>query len=82
MARKETSVQVLESRLSQNPQSLVFARVADGFRKNGEIQQAITMCTQGLANHPDYVTGRVILGRCYLEQEKLEGGRERICKSG
>jgi tetratricopeptide (TPR) repeat protein len=72
MARKETSVQVLESRLSQNPQSLVFARVADGFRKNGEIQQAITMCIQGLANHPDYVTGRVILGRCYLEQEKLK----------
>lgn len=81
MARKETSVQVLESRLSQNPQSLVFARVADGFRKNGEIQQAITMCTQGLANHPDYVTGRVILGRCYLEQEKLKEAVSEFAKA-
>jgi tetratricopeptide (TPR) repeat protein len=80
MSKQETSVQVFESKFSQNPESLVFSRLADGYRKNGEIQQAISVCSQGLAIHPDYVTGRVILGRCYLEQEKLKEAIEEFVK--
>ncbi|HMD68913.1 MAG TPA: tetratricopeptide repeat protein, partial [Chitinivibrionales bacterium] len=29
-------------------------------------------CMEGLTRHPDCLTGRVVLGRCYLEQEKLK----------
>jgi tetratricopeptide (TPR) repeat protein len=72
MPKTDTSAQYFETKLSQNPQSLVFSRLADCYRKNGEIQQAIGVCMEGLKSHPDYVTGRVILGRCYLEQEKLK----------
>lgn len=73
MARQAgVTVQDYQVKLEANPQSLVFSRLADGFRKKGEIQQAISICTQGLQLHPDYVTGRVILGRCFLEQEKLK----------
>jgi tetratricopeptide (TPR) repeat protein len=72
MPKTDTSTQYFETRLSQAPQSLVFSRLADCYRKNGEIQQAIGVCMEGLRNHPDYVTGRIILGRCYLEQEKLQ----------
>jgi len=73
MVRQEdVSLQFYQNKLSENAQSLVFSRLADCFRKKGEIQEAIGVCTQGLAVHPHYVTGRVILGRCYLEQEKLK----------
>lgn len=73
MARQEeVSVQFYQEKLEANSQSLVFSRLADCYRKKGEIQQAIGVCMQGLQIHPQYVTGRVILGRCYLEQEKLE----------
>jgi tetratricopeptide (TPR) repeat protein len=73
MARQaEVSVQFYQEKLEANSQSLVFSRLADCFRKKGEIQQAIGVCMQGLQIHPDYVTGRIILGRCYLEQEKLK----------
>jgi tetratricopeptide (TPR) repeat protein len=73
MARhEEVSVRNCEDKLNANPQSLVFSRLADGYRKQGEIQKAVDVCMQGLQFHPDYVTGRVILGRCYLEQEKLD----------
>ena len=73
MARQEeVSVQFYQKKLEANSQSLVFSRLADCYRKKGEIQQAIGVCMQGLQIHPDYVTGRVILGRCYLEQEKLK----------
>lgn len=69
---EEHSVQFYQEKLEANSQSLVFSRLADCHRKKGEIQQAIGVCMQGLKIHPDYVTGRVILGRCYLEQEKLK----------
>ena len=72
MSRHETSVKFLESRLNENPQSLVFSRLADGIRESGHIQQAISVCMDGLARHPDCLTGRVVLGRCYLEQENLK----------
>jgi tetratricopeptide (TPR) repeat protein len=62
--------------LKKNPQSLVFTRLADGYRKRGDIQQAIDVCSRGLANHPDSATGHIILGRCYLEQEKLKEALE------
>ena len=72
MAKQDVSFQYLENKLSRNPRSLVFSRLADCYRKKGEIQQAIGVCKQGLKIHPDYVTARVLLGRCYLEQEKLK----------
>jgi tetratricopeptide (TPR) repeat protein len=72
MPKTDTSTQYFETRLIQDPQSLVFPRLADIHRKNGEFQQAIGVCMEGLKNHPDNVTGRVVLGRCYYEQEKLQ----------
>ena len=72
MPKTDTSTQYFETRLNQAPQSLVFSRLADCYRKNGEFQQAIGVCMEGLRNHPDCVTGRVILGRCYLAHQ---GGR-------
>jgi pilus assembly protein FimV len=72
MLKFETSVKVLESRLSENPRSLVFSRLADRFRESGDIQQAVSVCMQGLAHHPDCLTARMVLGKCYLAQEKLK----------
>ncbi|HUI93254.1 MAG TPA: tetratricopeptide repeat protein [Chitinivibrionales bacterium] len=70
MPKSDASIKTLESKLSQSPSSLVFSRLADRYRKNGEFEQAISVCEEGLKSHPDSVTARVILGRCYLEQEK------------
>jgi tetratricopeptide (TPR) repeat protein len=72
IALKEISKKECEDKLARNPESFVFSRLADCYRKRGDIQRAIEVCTQGLASHPDSITGRVILGRCYLEQEKYK----------
>ena len=69
---KEVTTQECEQRLAYNPQSFIFSRLADCYRKRGDIQRAIDVCSQGLASHPDSITGHVILGRCYLEQEKYQ----------
>ncbi|MBN1578969.1 MAG: tetratricopeptide repeat protein [Chitinispirillaceae bacterium] len=56
--------------LKNRPDSLLFARLADAYRKEGNIGQAIDLCVNGLNNYPYYSTGRILLGRCYLEQQK------------
>lgn len=60
----------LESILESRPDSLLFARLADAYRQKGDIAQAIELCTKGLNRYPHYTTGRILLGRCYLEQQK------------
>jgi hypothetical protein len=62
----------LKERLQARPDSLAFSRLADLYRKSGNIAQAIDLCVNGVEKHPEYVTGRIILGRCYLEQENLD----------
>ncbi len=68
---KEITIEALEEKYRSNPDSLVFSRLADSYRKNGDLQKAIDVCNEGLQVHPDYSTGRIILGRCYLETENF-----------
>ncbi|MBN1127611.1 MAG: tetratricopeptide repeat protein [Chitinispirillaceae bacterium] len=63
---------LLRQRLQSKPDSLAFSRLADLYRKSGNIAQAIDLCSRGVQRHPEYVTGHIILGRCYLEQENLD----------
>jgi hypothetical protein len=69
---KQNTVRALEAKLAANPGSIAFVRLADSHRKRGDIGQAMTVCAEGLKQHPHSITGRLILGRCYLEQEKLQ----------
>ena len=78
--QKDASVQQWESRIKGNPRSLVFSRLADSYRKRGDIDQAIDVCSAGLENHPTSLTGRIILGRCFLEQEKVKEALEEFIK--
>ena len=77
---QKTAVDVFENRLADNPQLRIFARLADAYRKNGDIQKAVDLCVQGLQYHPMYVTGRIILGRCYLEQENYSSAINEFIK--
>ncbi len=76
----DMSVGRLEDKLKIKPNSLVFSRLADSYRKSGDVQQAISISVHGLESHPDYVTGRIILGRCYLEQENFNDAIKEFTK--
>jgi tetratricopeptide (TPR) repeat protein len=71
-SRTVAKIDILSEKYRSNPNSLIFAQFADEYRKEGDISKAIEICLNGLESHPDYVTGRVILGRCYLEQNNTE----------
>lgn len=60
------------ARLEKDPASRVFAQLADAYRKEGLLEEAIQICRDGLVVHPTYVSARVVLGRALLDQGKLE----------
>jgi tetratricopeptide (TPR) repeat protein len=62
----------LKKKLEENPDSLVFAPLADAYRKHGELEEALNICKKGLERHPNYTSARVVLGRIYQEQKKID----------
>lgn len=66
------SLESLQVLLQQNPNSLTFGRVADSLLKLGRVDEAIQLCEDGLRRHPSYVTGHMVLGKCYLKKKLFD----------
>lgn len=66
----EKDIEQLKTRLKEQPKSLLFTRLADAYRKAGDVVSAIELCTNGITIFPTYTTAQILLGRCYLEQQK------------
>lgn len=64
--------------LSKDPRSLVFASLAETYRKHGMSDRAIQVCMEGMRFHPDFVSGRVALGRAYFDQGEFEKARKEM----
>src|SRR5579871_4770635 len=52
-----------------DPKSRIFAPLAEAYRKIGLVDQAIEICREGLAEHPDFVGGKVALARAYFDKK-------------
>lgn len=64
------SISELESRMRDNPNSLLFAHLADLYLTKGRIDDAIHTCDVGLKQHAAYVTGYFVLAKAYLAAGK------------
>ena len=64
--------------LSKDPGSMVFAPLAEAYRKIGMLDEAIATAQDGLKLHPNYVSGMVALGRAYFEKGALAEARETL----
>jgi tetratricopeptide (TPR) repeat protein len=62
-----------EERLAKDPTSLVFAPLADAYRKAGRTRDAIRLCREGLGRFPQYSTARLILAKALLDDGNPEG---------
>jgi len=49
-----------------------FLAEVENLRGQGRLEEAIAVCREGLKKNPDYLPGRLLLGRCYLEKEMPE----------
>jgi tetratricopeptide repeat protein len=62
----------LQRRVQKDPASIAFAQLAEEFRRAGQHQEAVDVCSSGLAIHPTYLSARVTLGRALLELGRLD----------
>lgn len=65
----------VEKLYRQQPQSPLFARLADLYLRRGKVERALALCQEGCRRFPHYPTGYLILGKCYEAQGQLEEAR-------
>jgi tetratricopeptide (TPR) repeat protein len=73
-------IEELQRRVKKDPASIAFAQLAEEYRRQGQLQEAVDICLTGLARHPGYLSARVTLGRslmalgdfCQAEKELAE----------
>lgn len=56
-----------EERLAKDPSSLVWAPLADAYRKAGRTREAIGLAREGLSRSPNYHTARLVLAKAHLD---------------
>ncbi len=65
-------IKFLEGKLEQNPDSILFARLADAYLQADRLDEAIELCENSIKKHPFYVTGHYMLGKCYLKKKLFD----------
>jgi len=55
----------------ENPDSRVFAPLADLYRRLGRLSEAEEICREGMKRHPYYAGGRVALAHIFLDSNRL-----------
>lgn len=76
----QKEIEQLEQRFAENSKGLVFAHLADAYRKAGEYGKAEGLILHGLKNHPNYISAYNVLGRVYLDSERPEEAHEQFSK--
>ena len=73
----------LKSRWESDPTSRVFLQLAEEYRHQGQVQEALAVLDRGLREHPGYLSALVAKGRCHLELGEADASRivlERVVK--
>ncbi|MDQ6888472.1 MAG: tetratricopeptide repeat protein, partial [Gemmatimonadota bacterium] len=65
----------LEDQFAQNPRR-VFARLANEYRKSGDVDRAIEICRAHVPQQPGYISGYIVLGQALYEAGQLEESRQ------
>ena len=73
----------LRARWESDPSSRIFLQLAEEYRHQGRLQEALAVLDRGLQEHPGYLSALVAKGRCHLELGEADAARsvlERVVK--
>jgi tetratricopeptide (TPR) repeat protein len=59
-----------EEQFRLNPDGLVFARLADAYRRAGDPGRALEVLEEGISRHRDYATAHIVRARAYIDLDK------------
>jgi tetratricopeptide (TPR) repeat protein len=65
----------LEKQFSENPRR-VFARLANEYRKTGELERAIEICRAHVPQQPSYISGHIVLGQALFDDAQYGDARQ------
>lgn len=74
MASKD--IEKLKEKFDKDPNSKLFLPLAEEYRKEGMLDEAIDVLQKGLEKHGAYTSARVLLGKTYLEKGMLDEARK------
>lgn len=60
-------IEKLQRRWQENPLGLTFAPLAEAYRKEGMLPDALELLEMGLWRHPNYVPAHIVRGRCFVD---------------
>jgi len=72
---RQRELEELAAELTLDPDSRVFARLAEAYRRAGLAADACRVAEHGLARHPDHLPGRMALGLAQLDLGRFEDAR-------
>lgn len=61
-------IEKLREKVNKDPNSKLFVPLAEEYRKEGMVDEAISVLLRGLEKQPTYMSARVSLGKIYLEK--------------
>src|SRR5215208_7925870 len=68
----------LRNRWEADPSSRIFLQLAEEYRHQGRVKEALSVLDRGLKEHPGYLSALVAKGRCHLELGQPEAAREAL----
>ncbi|MEO0141761.1 MAG: tetratricopeptide repeat protein [candidate division WOR-3 bacterium] len=82
MAEQDFSeIAKLSERYSKDPKSRIFVQLADAYRKNNMVDEALEVLKQGLQYHPNYPLAYLILGKCHLDRREYNQAKDALQKT-
>jgi tetratricopeptide (TPR) repeat protein len=71
-----SQIRRFEQQYEENPESFVFARLADAHRKAGNAERGLEILERGLDRHPEYMSAHIVHARCLMDLGRHEGAVE------
>jgi predicted regulator of Ras-like GTPase activity (Roadblock/LC7/MglB family) len=67
--------------LEENPNSQIFAALADAHRKKGDLDRAFRVCQNGLKVHPGYGSGHLVMAKINMDRGMYDWAESEIRKA-
>lgn len=76
VSKLEDRIAKCQKILEADPNSQIFAALAEAYRKKGMIKKALEICLKGLEKHPDYGSAYLVLAKALVDQgDYIEANR-------
>lgn len=63
-----SDISKLNERYARDPTSRIFVQLADAYRKNNMVDEALDVLNKGIEYHPQYALAYLVIGKCYYEK--------------